>query len=126
MEVPNEGTQIQGLSTETLRKMEEKFKLKDIKNSSNITAVVKVESIEEHGIIAMNNDCIKSLMKADRPTVPIQNSLTSYSDPNYSKKKSYGNQQESILLCHLRMPKPYNPSVPEYRTPLVRMYLLGS
>ena len=39
--------------------MEEK--LKD--DSVNKTAVVKVQSIEEHGLIALNNDCIKSLMK---------------------------------------------------------------
>ena len=106
--------------------MEGKFKLSSDKESSNKTAVVKVESIEEHGIIAMNSDCIKSLMKGDHPQVPVRNSLTSYSDPSFSQKQSFGNQQESILLCHLRMPKPYNPSVPEYRTPLVRLYLLGS
>ena len=112
MEVASEGTQIQGLSTETLKKMEERIKSQGGENNINKTAVVKVESIEEHGLIALyNDDCIKSLMKVETPSVPVQNSLTSYSDPTYSQKPNLMSQNEGILLCQLRMPKPYTPKL---------------
>ena len=91
--------------------MEERFKFqKENDDNINKTAVVKVESIQEHGLIALNNDCIKSLMKIQEP-VPVQNSLTSYSDPTYNQKNNHMNQNEGILLCNLRQPKPYTPKI---------------
>ena len=49
-------------------------------------------------------------MKIQEP-VPVQNSLTSYSDPTYNQKNNHMNQNEGILLCHLRQPKPYTPKI---------------
>ena len=49
-------------------------------------------------------------------------SLTTYNDPS----KPLMNQ-EGILLCQVRMPKPsLSEKINSLRTPLVRLYLLGS
>ena len=62
-------------------------------------------------------------MKIEQPQVS-KNSLTSYNDNHYTQ--SYRSHQEGILLCSLRMPKPYHIKQSAHRTPLVRLYLLGS
>ena len=91
MALPSEGLQIQGLSTETLKNMEEKNRSEE----KNRTAVVKVENVEEHGLIALNSDCIKSLMKVEQPSAQVQmeRSLTSYNAPTYGQ--TYKNTQKS-------------------------------
>ena len=101
-----QGEEVKQGSTDTLKKMEERNRSKDHtgQGDGNATAVVKVEEKEKHGLIALNNDCIKSLMKVERASSQLQKSLTSYSDNTYAS--NYPSYQEGILLCQLRMPKP--------------------
>ena len=60
-------------------------------DNSSKPAVVKVADRDENGLIALNNDCLKSLMKVDSPEEKNRNSLSSYSDSTYGQ--NYLSQQ---------------------------------
>jgi hypothetical protein len=63
-------------------------------------------------------------MTVETIQVDPKKSLRTYHENQASQ--TYLAHQEGILLCSVRTPKPYQPSLSKIRSPLVKLYLLGS